>query len=198
MKPYKALLITFIYFFLLLIVYYIHIRFFKVNVVLYSAILDNIIATLLTIGIFTGLKWFNIFNQFEKILLITIWLLTGYIWAISVPTILDRSFSFYILEKIQQRGGGIQQEKFEEVIMREFTKEHQLISARLTEQQESGTIYIENNCVKLTKRGDFLASVSLYFRKHFLPKHRLLMGRYSDELTDLFLNSPQNVDYSCK
>ena len=47
--------------------------------------------------------------------MLLVWLLLGYILAISVPTVLDRSLSFYILEKLQQRGGGIQQSRFNEV-----------------------------------------------------------------------------------
>jgi hypothetical protein len=197
MKLYKSLLLCLGFIFLLLGTYYIHILFFKVNVVLYSAILDSIIAsTLATILIFS-VKWFNNFNRFEKTQLVVIWLLTGYIFAISIPAVIDRSFSFYILEKIQQRGGGIKLARFDTVI-KEFMQEHQLNTVRLTEQQESGTIIIENGCVKLTRRGDYLATFSRFFKKNFLPKHRLLMGKYSDDLTDPFRNSQLTVDYSCK
>jgi len=75
--------------------------------------------------------------------------------------------------------------------------EHHLVDVRLTEQLESGTIKIENGCVKLTKEGDALAQFSRYFRKHWLPKERLLMGRYTDDLTDPFKHSDLEVDYSC-
>jgi hypothetical protein len=160
--------------------------------------MDGIIASGLMAIIIFSFKWFSDFSRFEKTQFVVICLLAGYIFSISIPTILDRSFSFYILEKIQQRGGGIQSARFEEVVMKEFIKEHQLIAARLTEQQESGTISIENGCVKLTERGDRLATFSRFFRKNFLPKHRLLMGKYSDDLTDLFKNSQAEVDYACK
>jgi len=62
---------------------------------------------------------------------------------------------------------------------------------------ESGTIAIENGCVKITNRGKRLAEFSRLFRKHFLPKQRLVMGKYSDDLTDPFKNSVKSADYEC-
>jgi hypothetical protein len=115
-----------------------------------------------------------------------------------VPAVLDRSLSFYILEKLQQRGGGIQQARFAEIFTQEYVKEHRLVDVRLTEQMESGTIKIDNGCVRLTAKGDRLATFSRFFRTHLLPKRRLLMGQYSDDLTDPFRHSATQVDYLCK
>lgn len=114
------------------------------------------------------------------------------------PTVIDRSLSFYILEKIQQRGGGIQLDSFEQVFTQEYLKEHRLVDVRLTEQQSSGTIMIQDGCVKLTERGKRLASFSRYFRQNFLPKQRLLMGEYTDDLTDPFRNSEKLFNYECQ
>jgi hypothetical protein len=127
-----------------------------------------------------------------------IWLLAGYAFAISVPTVIDRSLSFYILEKIQQRGGGIKLDSFEQVFTQEYVKEHRLVDVRLTEQLESGTIQINNGCVKLTEKGNRLASFSRAFRQNLLPKQRLLMGKYSDDLTNPFRNSLSESDYTCR
>ena len=68
----------------------------------------------------------------------------------------------------------------------------------LTEQLASGTIVIQNGCVKLTPKGQQLAEASRYFRQHFLPKQRLLMGQYSSDLTDPFRNSAPIEDYKCQ
>lgn len=182
---------------LLLSVYYIHIKFFSVNVILYSAVLDVLIAASLAGIILFGLSRLNRLSRFEKGQLLIIWVLVGYIFAITVPTIIDRSLSFYILEKIQQRGGGIQLSKFEEVFTKEYVKEYRLVDVRLTEQLESGTITIHDGCVRLTDRGRRLAEFSEYFRQNFLPKKRLLMGEYTDELTDPFRYSKPVFDYGC-
>jgi len=183
---------------ILILIYYININFLPVNVVFYSAIIDSVIAAAIaSTGLFL-IGYFSILNRFEKIQLIIIWLLAGYAFAISVPTVIDRSLSFYILEKLQQRGGGIKLDSFEHVFTQEYVKEHRLVDVRLTEQLESGTLKITGNCVKLTEKGERIAEFSRYFRQHWLPKKRLLMGEYSNDLTDPFRNSISTPDYTCK
>ena len=198
MKYFKFLVASALYVVVLIAAYVIHVKFFRVNVVFYSSIADAVIATLLTIAIVSLVRWLNVFNAFEKTLLACIWLLLGYGFAISIPTVIDRSLSFYTLEKLQQRGGGIKLAAFEGVYAREYMKEHRLVDVRLTEQQQSGTIVIQDGCVKLTPWGDTLATASRYFRANFLPKERLLMGEYSSDLTNPFRASDASVDYQCK
>ena len=198
MKIIRALLASIVFLCMLLTLYIIHINFFHVDVVFYSALLDGFLATTLTSIILFYSRYFGLFNYFEKIQMVIIWLLLSYGFAISVPTVIDRSLSFYILEKLQQRGGGIQLDRFEDVFTQEYVKEHRLVDVRLTEQQASGTIVIEDGCVKLTSRGQSLANFSRYFRQHFLPRKRLLAGEYTDTLTDPFRNSSSVVDYKCQ
>jgi hypothetical protein len=183
---------------LLCLIYWAHIAFFGINVVFYSAIFDGVLAALIVGALVWRLRGFAVFNPFEKRLMVIIWLLSAYALAISVPTVLDRSLSFYILEKLQQRGGGIRQDRFSEVFTQEYVKEHRLVDVRLTEQVESGTIRIENGCVRLTPKGERLATFSRFFRTHLLPKRRLLMGQYSDDLTDPFRHSTPQIDYLCQ
>ncbi len=202
MKIKKALVGLLVFITLLFVYYYIHIRFLKVDVVFYSAILDGVLASMTAAIILITIPYFKIFTAFEKIQMVIIWILGSYIFAISIPAVLDRSLSFYILEKIQQRGGGILKSGFEEVFTKEYVKEHRLVDVRLTEQESSGTIVIENGCVKLTKRGQNLATFGRFFRKNLLPKHRLLMGEYTDDLTDPFghasIEDNIKFDYLCK
>jgi len=190
-------LASFGYLILLLSVYLIHVRFFRVDVVLYSALFDALLATVLAGGLLGILKIFKVFSGFEKLQAMLVWLLLGYIFAISVPTVIDRSLSFYILEKLQQRGGGIKLASFEDVFVKEYMPEHRLVDVRITEQQQSGTIQVKNGCVLLTERGQALATFSRFFRNHFLPKQRLLMGEYSSDLTNPFRNSSEQIDYLC-
>ena len=198
MKYLKLLIATAVYVLLLLAIYVLHVRYVPVNVVFYSAILDAVLATILAATLIATVRWFKVFTRFETLQLCCIWLLLGYSFAISVPTVIDRSLSFYILEKLQQRGGGIKLDAFDQVFTQEYVKEHRLVDVRLTEQQQSGTIEIKDGCVKLTALGQTIASISRYFRSHFLPKQRLLMGKYSDDLTDPFRNSVERVDYRCQ
>ena len=198
MKYLKLLIATAVYVLLLLVIYVLHVRYVPVNVVFYSAILDAVLATILAATLIATVRWFKVFTRFETLQLCCIWLLLGYSFAISVPTVIDRSLSFYILEKLQQRGGGIKLDAFDQVFTQEYVKEHRLVDVRLTEQQQSGTVEIKDGCVKLTAWGQTIASSSRYFRAHFLPKQRLLMGKYSDDLTDPFRNSVDRVDYRCQ
>ncbi|CAN1569629.1 hypothetical protein MCERE10_03925 [Burkholderiaceae bacterium] len=198
MKYLKFVIATAVYTLLLLVIYVLHVRYVPVNVVFYSAILDAVLATILAATLIATVRWFKVFTRFETLQLCCIWLLLGYSFAISVPTVIDRSLSFYILEKLQQRGGGIKLDAFDQVFTQEYVKEHRLVDVRLTEQQQSGTLEIKDGCVKLTAWGQTIASSSRYFRAHFLPKQRLLMGKYSDDLTDPFRNSVERMDYRCQ
>lgn len=198
MKFLRALLASLLFLVLLALVHFLHIRYFKVDVVFYAAIGDGVLAALLGMLLLLVIKPFRVFNGFERLQMLVIWLLAGYAFAISMPTVIDRSLSFYILEKIQQRGGGIRQEAFHDVFTREYVKEHRLVDVRLTEQLASGTIEIVNGCVRLTDKGQQLASFSRYYRQHWLPRQRLLMGQYSDDLTDPFRQSDAAPAYVCQ
>jgi len=185
MKIKRLITSLFLFFVILVVIYITHINFFYVNVIFYSAILDGILAAIITIFLLKYNEYFKIFSFFEKVLIFIIYLLLGYSLALSIPTIIDRSLSFYILEKIQEKGSSIKEKNFAELFTKEYMIEHQLVKVRLTEQLVSGTIVIENGCVKLTKFGETLASLSRNFRKYFLAKKRLLSGEYTNELTKI-------------
>lgn len=186
-----------VYFILLISVYLFYINIFNVDVVFFGSIYSALCALLVYSILLSVLPIFSLLNGFDKFNMIIVAALFGYVLAISVPTVIDRSLSFYILEKLQQRGGGIKLSSFEYIFTNEYVKEHKLVDIRLTEQEHSGTILIEGDCVFLTEKGDFLANMSRGFRKYFLPKKRLLRGRYTDDLIDPFSRSDEVADYKC-
>lgn len=194
----KALLASAFFVACLLIAYFLRVRYGEVNVVFYSAIGCAVVAAAVAASPLYLSKVFRPFSGLEKLQLLVIWLLAGYAFAISVPTVIDRSLSFYLLEKLQQRGGGIRQDRFQDVFVKEYMIEHRLVDVRLTEQLESGTIQIQDGCVRLTPRGERLAHFSRWFRANLLPRRRLLLGKYSDDLTDPFRHSSTSVDYTCR
>jgi len=198
MKYLNILIIFFIYVIILIITYTIYINIFKIDVVLYSSIFCSFLASIIITVFLFIVRKFKIFSFFEKILIIIICSLIGYSLAISLPTVIDRSLSFYILEKIHQRGGGIQLNKMDIVFTKEYIIEHKLIDIRITEQLQSNTIIIEDECLKLTKKGKKLVKFSRFFRKYFLPKKRLIRNEYSDKLIDPFMNSDLKPNYICK
>lgn len=198
MKYLKFFTLMFVFVIALMAIYVVHSWFFKVDVVFYSAIWDGVLAALVTLIVASTVKWFGIFSIFEKLQMFVICLLLGYAFAISVPTVIDRSLSMYILEKLQQRHGGIQLAAFDVVFKEEYMKEHRLVDIRLTEQQQSGTIVIENGCVKLTEWGYVVATTTTWIRQNLLPKHRLIGDGYSSDLTSPMRNSAERTDYLCR
>jgi hypothetical protein len=198
MKYFKFLVLMLVFVIALAVIYICHSWFFKVDVVFYSAIVDGVLAAVVTLIVASSVKWFKTFSGFEKLQTFVICLLLGYGFAISVPTVIDRSLSMYILEKLQQRGGGIKLAAFDTVFKEEYMKEHRLIDIRLTEQQQSGTIVIEKGCVKLTEWGQFVASTTTWFRQNLLPKNRLIGDAYSSDLTSPLRNGVERTDYLCK
>jgi hypothetical protein len=178
-------------------IHYVHFRFMLVNVVLFSAVLDGLLATLITCVILFTNRFFSTVQVSEKILLSVIFLLTGYTLALSIPAVIDRSLSFYILEKLQQRGGGILLNRMPEVFTQEYMQEHHLVDIRITEQMEAGTVVVRDGCVRLTSWGNSMATASRFYRLHFLPTRRLLMGAYSAALVDPFQGDQGGKDYTC-
>jgi len=197
MKFLQLLKLIFLFFILLISINYLHFNFYEVNVVLFSSILDVFIAVLITILIVNKVKFFRVnFSNFEIFQSLVIIVLLGYAFAITIPTIIDRSLSFYILEKIQERGGGMKINSFENLFKSEYMIDHRLVDIRLTEQLESGSIIVNKDCVKLTEKGQSLVIFSQFYRKYFLPKNRLLMGEYSDYLIRNNLNKINSHEYN--
>lgn len=192
-----ATVFTLAYVCCLLLVYWLHVRYMRVDVVFYAAIVDSVIAAGILLAPLILSQHSHCLTALEKQLLVVVWLLGGYSFAISVPTVIDRSLSFYILEKLEQRGGGILLDRFSDVFTFEYLPEHRLVDVRITEQEQSGTIYIDRGCVRLTEKGRRIAHMSLYFRSHFLPQKRLLRGEYTNVLTHPFKNGVITVDYKC-
>jgi hypothetical protein len=198
MKYLKLSIGTLVYIFLYGIIYYFYVNNFKVDVILYSSINIALVTLLIYVIIIKSNNKLLKFSNFEIFNAIVIAGLMGYSIAISIPTVLDRSLSFYILEKLRQRGGSIKLNKFEYIFTKEYVRESALVDIRLTEQINSGTIMLENDCVKLTEKGRRLAYFNSEFRKYFSPRKRLLNGEYTDILVDPFLRSDKNPDYLCE
>lgn len=167
---FSALLLFFLFF---AGIYMINVWFFKVYVILYSTIFDALLAASIVSIIMFFLPGYKIFSHFEKFQTSVIMLLLGYAFAISGPTIIERSMSFYILEKIQEKGGMVPVDQTRNLFMLEFEKERNVIGLHLSEQLKSGTILMDNNTIRLTNAGDQLATFSKYFKMHLLPKKEI-------------------------
>jgi len=197
----KFILLTlsiFIYLVILLAIYLVHINFFEVQVILYSALLDSLVALIIFALIGLSLKNKINLNFFESILIILFLSLIGYSLSISLPTVIDRSLSFYFLEKIKQHNGAIEKASMRDIFTNDYVDEYKLVEIRITEQLESGTIQLDGSCISLTKRGYLIVKFSNFFRKNLLANKRLILDEYSNHLTDPLGNSSVNIEYLCQ
>jgi hypothetical protein len=189
-------LTVFLSFFLIL--HTVHFLYFPVSVVLYVALLDVLISGVVVAVldmIFRPLRWGM--SGMETGLSLTIGCLLAMLYSFAIPTIIDRSLSIYILEKLAQRGGAIRLDAWEDIIKQEFMQEHRVVDIRLTEQLNSGTISIAQGCVRLTPWGAAIAYASRLYRTTLLPKRREIMGQLTDDLTDPFRRTPPSRPYEC-
>ena len=198
-KSVSAVLLVGLFLAVYLVVNVVHFRFFPVRVVAYGAVLDVLIAALIVVPCYLILLRRRLRTSgFESGLLIVIGALMSTMYAIMVPTIIDRSLSVYILEKLDQRGGAIRESAFEDILIREFFPEHRLVDIRLTEQLNSGTITLTDGCVRLTERGRAIAHWTRFYRTTLLPRRREIMGEFTDDLTDPFRRTPAEGSYRCQ
>ena len=190
--------ITFLYSLLFLILFisinYIHNKFFNVNVLLYSSLFDGFISTLITLVVLKNKK----INRFEFLLIGSLFLSATYILSISIPTVIDRSLSFYMLENIHHTGSGIRKSKLDDLIRIKYMNEYKVLDMRLTEQIQSGTISIAGECIQLTKFGKKIVNFSEFYRANFLPNKRLLLDSYSNELIKINSDFSNKIDISCQ
>ena len=182
-----------------LTVHLLHFFFLPVHVVLYDAVLDAALAAVGTaVFLCVWLLRRLAITGLEAGQSLAIGFLLAILFCVTVPAIIDRSLSVYILEKLVQRGGAIRQAAFGDIIKQEFMNEHRVVDIRLTEQVNSGTVVIENGCVRLTAWGQQIAQLTRFYRTTFLPRHREIMGELTADLTDPFRRTFTVVPYACE
>ncbi|HFE38349.1 MAG TPA: hypothetical protein ENK06_08040 [Gammaproteobacteria bacterium] len=177
----------------------IHFRFFVVDVVFYAAFFDVLASGVLFLGLYLLILKRKIGLPVPVLVLSSLLALScGYIFAITVPTVIDRSLSAYLLEKIVQRGGSVRENALNQIFVDEYIPEYRLMDVRLQEALSSGTVTLENGCIKITQKGRRVAGMTSFYRHNLLPKKRRLLDEVTDTLTNPLAHSSKNVDYICK
>jgi hypothetical protein len=176
----------------------IHFNYFQVDVVFFSCLIDIALT-----GLIVGPAAYWVLSK-RKTLTQTEMSLTGMLIALSLvfysvmgPTVIDRSLSFYLVEKLRLRGGEIAYNAFPEIFVKEYIPEYRLMDVRLQEQFSSGFAEYRGDCVVLTDKGRFVAGFMDFFRRNMLPKKRNLLGEITDKLTHPFDGAKQVVDTTC-
>ncbi len=191
-----AVCLTLIYSLVLLTCYYLHTHYFKIDVIFYATLTDLVISLLLCVPILFYSDVRNLFSHFEKLQLIIIWLLGGYGFAISLPTVLDRSLSLYFLEAIHQNGDAINEADVSLIFKRNYMHDYRAMDMRISEQVASGTIEVKNGCVFLTPKGKRVNAIAQFFRREFLPEKQMVRGQIVDKFS--YTLDRGNMIYACK
>lgn len=181
-----------------LLVNYLHFTLFEVHVILYACVVDLLIALALVLAAHAALRrrsWES--HGVELTLSAIVATLATLLYSVLGPTVIDRSLSLYIIEKIDQRGGAVAEAAIPAIFVQEYMPEYRLVDVRLTEQLRSRTLTLDHGCLRLTARGRMLAAGVQFYRTHFLPRKRVLMGEVTDQLTRPFEGAPQRVDTTC-
>lgn len=186
-----------VYFLIYVLLYLLVIHLIEVDVLFFTTLKIAILSAVILYAV-VRYKSFNfVVDTYFTFSALLICLLLGYIVSISIPTVLDRSLSFYILQKLDQRK-GVRVDGFEYIFSTEYIREHKLVDIRLTEQLNAGTVEIEDDCVRLTRKGKFLSDFATFYRSNLLPKKRLVLDRYTDELNNPFARSDVHPNYLCR
>lgn len=179
-----------------LIINYIHFQYFPVSVILYDSVIDIVLSVI--IFLVWSVLGKNVWRWSERLVIAMLGSSLALNIAIMVPTVIDRSLSIYILEKLNKRGGEISFKAWDALLKEEFFDEYKIVDIRMTEQINSGTVVVVDGCVKLTSKGHLIAEISSFYRRNFLPRHRDIMGEYSDALRDPLKFDLRKVDTECK
>lgn len=181
-----------------LIVNFLHFQYVTVAVILYACMWDALAASVLVLG------GYSFFRRRAPVLLPTEFVLTAIasnllilLYAVMGPTVIDRSLSIYIVEKIDYRGGRVSEAAMPEIILREFMQEYRVADVRITEQVTSRTVEIADGCIELSARGKTLAQFTRFYRKNFLPKQRRVGTEVTDTLTNPYQEAPILVPFAC-
>lgn len=181
-----------------LLVNFLHFQFVPVSVILWACLVDLLITLIILVpaGHFLLGRRSRLTPE-ESVLSVLLASVTVILYAVMGPTVIDRSLSIYIVQKLDQRGGAIAIDAVPDIFVEEYMPEFRLVDVRLTEQISSGTARVEGNCLVLTSKGRLLADFAEIYRRTLLPQKRVLMGEVTDQLTRPFDGAQQKVDIAC-
>ena len=184
--------------FVFLVINYLHFQYVPVAVILFACVWDALIASVVVLGIYWLLRRRNTALLLTEVALTAIASnLLIILYSVMGPTVIDRSLSIYIVEKLDQRGGKVSAAAMEDIIRDEYLDEFKVPEVRMTEQLTSGTVVSQDGCLHLTAKGRRLSGFAHFYRGHFLPRKRVIGGELSDSLLDPFEGQPVRVPFAC-
>ena len=131
-----------------IIIHIIHFTSYNIQVVLYSSLLDSIIAISLVAIILYYLKSKKIIGLKKSeicLVLLNSFLILS-LYSILIPTAIDRSVSLYILNTIDAQTDPYPVSNLDELVKKKYIIEMNVIGQRLIEQKASGR-WCKKSCV---------------------------------------------------
>jgi len=106
-----------------------------------------------------------------------------YSFHITLPTIIDRSISLFLLSRMEGSGSGVPVDKLQELFLNGYVNNYSAICRRLDEQVLSGNIYFKDNKYYLSENGVYilenlrliarLVKRDSYYITNILPKNSI-------------------------
>lgn len=181
---------------LFLLINFLHFEFLPVQVLLYACLQDALVASVIAVA---AVRLFapGALDVIDSALSFGLANAAIAIYAIMGPTVIDRSLSLYIVEKVELHGGAVAESAVSAIFVEEYLPEFNVVGVRITEQLRSGTLTLDDGCLRLTARGAALAAFTRWYRAHFLPRRRMVLGEETDALRRPFEGRRLEVNATC-
>jgi len=96
----------------------------------------------------------------------------GSLYLLLIPTVLDRSLSIYMLQKLDSNS-KIHISTWETDIENNYFKDYKVFETRLVEQKVSGSIVEDvNSFISITDRGERIVRLTNFYRELLAEKYK--------------------------
>jgi hypothetical protein len=114
------------------------------------------------------------------------YLLASYAFVITIPALLDRSISLYVIATVAQAGpGGADLDSIQRRFLAGYVRGTSTVEKRLEEQIASANMVLEGGAYRMTGRGMFVYSTNLFLARLFNIDDRYVRARVPGERADV-------------
>ncbi len=137
------------------VVHVVHFRILKPEVVLKACIIDILVSCLIGSLIYILVLKNDVFVTFSAAVTMILGLA---IYAILVPTMVDRSLSVYMLVYLQESAdGSLSKDELRKMLINDT-----ILEKRIAEHQRAGAILVDGEKITLTKKGRLASKIFMY------------------------------------
>ncbi len=138
-----------------LIIHVLHFRLLKPEIVLKACVIDVILSCLSGFIIYAFLLKNDLFVSFSAMVTMLLGLA---LYAVLVPTMVDRSLSVYMLVYLQESAQGfLSKEDLKKMLINDS-----ILDKRIQEHLRAGAIEIDGDKIKITEKGRIVSKIFMY------------------------------------